>query len=105
LHQRRAEGSDLFLWAEGVPGVEMHRMMSVQYGNSVMSQRIVCWWSERLKNGRTSVKHGEGTGRQSTSITDADTAHTVENLKKLNFEVLEHPLYSLDLQTHLYGPL
>jgi hypothetical protein len=42
LHQRRAEGSDLFLWAEGVPGVEKHRMMSVQYGNSVMSQRIVC---------------------------------------------------------------
>jgi hypothetical protein len=44
-----------------------------------------------------SVKHGEGTGHQSTSVTDADTAHTVENLKKLNFEVLEHPLYSLDL--------
>jgi ABC-type cobalamin/Fe3+-siderophores transport system ATPase subunit len=33
-----------------------------------------------------------------TSITDADTAHIVENLKKLNFEVLEHPLYSLDLK-------
>jgi hypothetical protein len=49
------------------------------------------------KNGHTSVKHGEGTGHQSTSITDADTAHTVENLKKLNFELLEHPLYSLDL--------
>ena len=49
------------------------------------------------KNDRTSVKHREGTGRQSTSITDADTAHTVENLKKLNFEVLEHPLYGLDL--------
>jgi len=42
LHQRRAEGSDPFLWAEGVPGVQMQRMMSVQYGNSVMSQRIVC---------------------------------------------------------------
>jgi len=42
LHQRRAEGSDPFLWGEGVPGVEMHRMMSVQYGNSVMSQWIVC---------------------------------------------------------------
>ena len=42
LHQRRAEGSNPFLWAEGVPGVEMHRMMSVQNGNSVMSQRIVC---------------------------------------------------------------
>ena len=50
-----------------------------------------------FQNGRKSVKHGDGTGRQSTSITDADTAHTVENLKKLNFEVLEHPLYSLDL--------
>ena len=50
-----------------------------------------------FKNGRKSVKHGEGTGRQSTSITDADTAHTVGNLKKLNFEVLKHPLYSLDV--------
>jgi hypothetical protein len=72
LHQKRAEGSDTFLWAEGVPGAEMHRRMSVQYGNSVMSQRIVCEWIERLKNGRTSIKHGEGTGHQSMSITDAD---------------------------------
>jgi hypothetical protein len=30
-------------------------------------------------------------------LIQTDTAHTVENLKKLNFEVLEHPLYSLDL--------
>jgi hypothetical protein len=37
-----------------------------------MSQRIVCEWIERFKNGCTSVKHGEGTRRQSTSITDAD---------------------------------
>jgi BioD-like phosphotransacetylase family protein len=40
---------------------------------------------------------GDETGCQFTSITDADTAHTVKNLKKLNFEVFEHPLYSLDL--------
>jgi hypothetical protein len=59
-------------WAEGVPGVEMHRRMSVQYGNSVMSQQIVCEWIERLKNGCTSVEHGKGTGRQPTSITGAD---------------------------------
>ena len=97
LHQRRAEGSDPFLWAEGVPGVEMHRIMSVQYGTVPCHNGLSVNWSERFKNGRTSVKHGEGTGRHSTSITDADTAHTVENLKKLNFEVLEHPLYSLDL--------
>jgi transposase len=37
-----------------------------------MSRRIVCEWIEKFKNGRTSVKHGEGTGRKSTSITDAD---------------------------------
>jgi hypothetical protein len=105
LHQKRAEGSDPFLWAEGVPGAEMHRRMSVKYGNSVMLQRIVCKWIERFKNGRTSVKHGEGTGYQSTSITDADMEriygmilqNTVETLEKLNFEVLEHPLCSLDL--------
>jgi hypothetical protein len=72
LHQKRAEGSDPFLWAEGVPVAEMHRRMSMQYGNSVMSQRIVCEWIERFINGRTSFKHGEGTGSQSTSITDAD---------------------------------
>jgi transposase len=37
-----------------------------------MLQQIVCEWIERFKNGRTSDEHGEGTGRQSTSITDAD---------------------------------
>jgi hypothetical protein len=35
-------------------------------------------------------------------------AHTVETLKKLNFEVLEHPSYNPDLaplDCHLFGPL
>jgi transposase len=71
LHQRRAEGSEPFLWAVGVPGAKMQRMMSLQYGKSVMSQRIVSEWIERFKNSRTSDKHGEGTGRQSTSINNA----------------------------------
>jgi hypothetical protein len=70
-----------------------------------MSQRIVCDRIERFKNGRTNFKHGERTGRQSTSITDADMErvfgvilqNTFETLKKLNFKVLEHPLYSLHL--------
>jgi hypothetical protein len=69
---KETEVSDPFLCAEGLSGAEMHKRMSVQYGNSVMSQRIVCEWIESFKNGRTSVKHGEGTGGQSTSITDAD---------------------------------
>jgi hypothetical protein len=49
-----------FLWAEGVLGVEMHRRISrisVQYGNSVVSQLMVYEWIERFKNGRTSIKH------------------------------------------------
>jgi hypothetical protein len=32
----------------------------VQYGNSVVSQRVVYEWIERFKNGRTSIKHEEG---------------------------------------------
>jgi len=69
----------------------------------VLRRRV---WSRNIKNGcsiyiydisRLRVKHGEGTGRQSTSSTDADNAYTVENLKKLNLELLEHPLYSLEL--------
>jgi hypothetical protein len=48
-----------FLWAEGVPGAEKHRRISVQYGNSVVSQRMVYEWIERFKNGCTSIKHEE----------------------------------------------
>jgi hypothetical protein len=59
LHQRRAEGRDP-LWVEGVPGAEMHRRISVQYGNSVVSHRMVYEWIEKFKNGRTSIKHEEG---------------------------------------------
>jgi hypothetical protein len=49
-----------FVWAQGVPGAEMHRTISVQYGNSVVSQRLVYEWIERFKSGRTSIKHEEG---------------------------------------------
>jgi hypothetical protein len=62
-----------FLWPDGVPGAKMHRRISVQYGNSVVSQRMVCEWIERFKNGHTSIKHEEGTNRPSTSITDVNT--------------------------------
>jgi hypothetical protein len=37
-------------------------------------------------------------------LMQTDTAHSVETLKKLNFEVLERPLYSLDL-TPLDSPV
>jgi hypothetical protein len=62
-----------FLWAEGVPGAEMHRRVLVQYGNSVVSQQMVYKWIERFKNGRTSIKHEEGARCPSASITDVNT--------------------------------
>jgi hypothetical protein len=49
-----------FLWAGSVPGAEMHRWISVQYGSSVMSQRMVYELIERFKNDCTSIKHEEG---------------------------------------------
>jgi hypothetical protein len=52
-----------FLRAESVTGAEMHRRISMQYGNSVVSQRMVYEWIERFKNGRTSIKHEEGARR------------------------------------------
>jgi hypothetical protein len=62
----------VFLWAEGVPGAEMRRKVSVQYGNNVMSQQIAYEWSERFKIGRTSVNHEEGARCLPMSITDAN---------------------------------
>jgi hypothetical protein len=95
LHQRRAEDHDLILWAEGVPGAKMHRTMSLQYGKSVMSQWIVSERIERFKNGHISVKHGEGTGRQSTSITDADMEQvygTIPQNRQLTVDEVAHQL-------------
>jgi hypothetical protein len=44
-----------FLWSEGVSGAAIHQRPSAQYGNSVLPQRSVYEWIEKLKNGRTSV--------------------------------------------------
>lgn len=58
LHERKAV--TLFLWAKGLSGCEMHRRMSVQYRNSVVSKQSVYRWS--FKNGWISIKHKEGAG-------------------------------------------
>ena len=51
----------------------MHRRMSVQYGNYVVLQQIVCELIERFKSGRRNFKHEEGAKRPSTSVTDTKT--------------------------------
>jgi hypothetical protein len=59
-----------FLWSEGVSGAEIHRRLSAQYGNSVLPQRSVYEWIEKVKNGRTNVTREEGAGRPPTATTD-----------------------------------
>jgi hypothetical protein len=73
----------LFLWSESVSGAETLRRLSAQYGNSVLPQRSVYEWVEKLKNGRTSVTHGEGAGRLSTATTDDKIESVREGIKKL----------------------
>jgi hypothetical protein len=59
-----------FFWSEGVSGAETPRRLSAQYGNSVLPQRSVYEWIEKLKNGHTSATHEEGAGRPSTATTE-----------------------------------
>ena len=59
-----------FLWSDGVPGAEIHRRLSTQYGDSAVPRRSVYEWIEKFKSGRTNVTHEEGAGRPSTSTTD-----------------------------------
>ena len=59
-----------FLWSESVSGTAIHQRPTAQYGNSVLLQRSVYEWIEKLKNGRTNFKHDRGVGRPSTSINE-----------------------------------
>jgi hypothetical protein len=45
----------LFLWAEGVPGAQIHLRMCAQYGDKVLARRIVYEWIDMFENGRTSA--------------------------------------------------
>jgi len=58
-----------FLWAEGVPGSHIHLRMCAQYGDKVLSRRIVYEWIEIFGNGRTSVTDAERSGRPATATT------------------------------------
>jgi len=52
-----------FIWSEGVPGAEIHRWLSTQYGDSALPLGSVYEWIEKFKSGRTNVTHEEGAGR------------------------------------------
>jgi len=65
-------GMICFLWSEGVPGAEIHRKLSAQYGDSALPWRSVYEWIEKFQHGRTSLKDEKRAGRPSTSITDSN---------------------------------
>ena len=44
-----------FLFSKGVKPIEIHRRMSIQYGDRRMSRTQVYEWTETFKNGVTSV--------------------------------------------------
>jgi len=70
------------LWAEGVPGVQIHLRMCAQYGDKVLSLRIVYEWIEMFENGRTSVTDAERSERPATARTTRNEERTAELIRE-----------------------
>jgi len=66
-----------FLWAEGVLGAQIHLCMCAQYGDKVLSHRIVYERIEMFENGRTSVRDAERSGRPATDMTTRNEERTL----------------------------
>jgi len=71
-----------FLRAEGVPGAQIHLRMCAQYGDKVLSRRIVYKWIEMFQNGRTSVTDAERSGRPATATTTRNEERTLELIRE-----------------------
>ena len=72
------------MWAEGVPGAQIHLRMCAQYGDKVRSRRIVYEWIEMLENGRSSVTDAERSGRPATAMTTRNEERTLEMVRENN---------------------
>jgi len=59
-----------FLWSEGVKHSEIYRRMTVQYGDSCLSQRTVYEWVERFQNGRQNDSDEQRSGRPVSVATE-----------------------------------
>jgi len=78
-----------FLCAEGVPEIQIHLRMCAQYGNKILSRRIVYEWIEMFENGCTSVTDAERSGRPATATTTRNeerTAELIRENRRLTFE-------------------
>jgi len=66
------------LWAEGVPGAQIHLCMYAQYGDKFLSHRIIYEWIEMFENGRMSVADAERSGHPATATTMRNEERTLE---------------------------
>ena len=71
-----------FLWAEGVPGAQIHLHMCAQYGDKVLSCRIVYEWTEMFENDHTIVTDAESSGRPATAMTTRNEERTLELIRE-----------------------
>ena len=67
-----------FLWAEGVLGAKIHLRICAQYGDKVLSRRIVYDWIEMFENGCMSVTEAEHSGRPATATNTRNEERALE---------------------------
>ena len=73
-------------FSEGVKPVEIHRRMRIQYGDRCMSSTTVYEWTEKFKNGVTSMEDSPRLGPAFTAVTE-DNIAAVENVIRENRRV------------------
>jgi hypothetical protein len=116
LHQGGAAAicDNIFLWAEGVPGGQIHQCMCAQYGDNAVSLRVVCEWIEMFKNGCMSVTDADFSGCPTTTTQNEERARelilqnrgvTVDKIaKQLNISI-GSAYYVVHALRHLFPPL
>jgi len=72
-----------FLFSEGVKPIEINRRMRIQYGDRCMSRSQVYEWTEKFKNGVTSVEDSPRLGPAFTAVTE-DNIPAVQNMIRKN---------------------
>ena len=75
-----------FLFSEGVKPIEIHRRTRIQYGDRCMSRTQVYEWTEKFKNGVSSVEDPPRPGLAFTGVTE-DNIAAVENVIRENRRV------------------
>ena len=70
MHQRRTASVIRLLSSEGVKPIEIHRRMSVQYGDACLSLQQVYEWTRKFMNGISSVTDSPRPGARVAELSD-----------------------------------